>query len=37
MWPVASGCIGIHAVKIYQVRSRQFLGWFVAIFTCLLP
>ena len=19
MWPVASGCIGIHAVKIYQV------------------
>ena len=24
MWPVASGCIGIHAVKIYQVRSRQF-------------
>lgn len=26
MWPVASGCIGIHAVKIYQVRSRQFSG-----------
>ena len=37
MWPVASGCIGIHAVKIYQVRSRQFFGWFVAIFTYLLP
>lgn len=26
MWPVPSGCIGIHAVKIYQARSRQFSG-----------
>lgn len=31
MWPVPSGCIGIHTVKIYQARSRQFFGWFVAI------
>ncbi len=37
MWPVPSGCIGIHTVKIYQARSRHFFGWFVAIFTCLLP
>ena len=31
MWPVPSGCIGIHTVKIYQARSRQFFRWFVAI------
>jgi hypothetical protein len=37
MWSAPSGCIGIHTVKIYQARSRQFFGWFVAIFTCLLP
>ena len=33
MWPVPSGCIGIHAVKIYQARSRQFFGRFVACFS----
>ncbi|MCS2030202.1 hypothetical protein MWL27_26405, partial [Escherichia coli] len=27
------GCIAMHVVKIYRVRSRQFFGWFVAIFT----
>ncbi len=32
MWSAPSGCIGIHTVKIYQARSRQFFGWFVAIF-----
>lgn len=26
MWSVPSGCIGIHAVKIYQARLRQFFG-----------
>ncbi|WP_208483091.1 hypothetical protein, partial [Escherichia coli] len=26
MWSVPSGCIGIHAVKIYQARSRQQTG-----------
>ncbi|HIC1413045.1 TPA: hypothetical protein ACWZ8K_004715, partial [Escherichia coli] len=31
------GCIDMHEVKIYQVRSRRFFGWFVVIFTCLLP
>lgn len=29
--------ITMHEVKIYQARSRQFFGWFVAVFTCLLP
>lgn len=37
MWPVLSGCIGIHVVKIYLARSRWFFGGFVAFFTCLLP
>ncbi|EHF0656564.1 hypothetical protein JYA26_004494, partial [Shigella flexneri] len=30
-------CTGMHVVKIYHTRSRRFFGWFVAIFTCLLP
>ncbi|EEJ7452452.1 hypothetical protein ZP84_004605 [Salmonella enterica subsp. enterica] len=29
--------ITMREVKIYQARSRQFFGWFVAVFTCLLP
>ncbi|EDQ5751526.1 hypothetical protein KO17_004754 [Salmonella enterica subsp. enterica] len=29
--------ITMHEVKIYQARSRQLFGWFVAGFTCLLP
>ncbi len=30
------GCIAMHVVKIYRCDPAVF-GWFVAIFTCLLP